>query len=101
LPFADAAFDAVVCLDVLHWAADETAFRRMWVEAWRVLRPGGVFAARCLIREENGDAAPLPGSLAGRVRLGNGAEWFLPSRALLDDALAHGAGLWTKPPESA
>jgi SAM-dependent methyltransferase len=38
LPFADAAFDAVLCLDVLEHVADE---RAILCEIARVLRPGG------------------------------------------------------------
>ena len=39
LPFADAAFDGLVSVDVLyHRAVDEAA---MLAEAWRCLRPGG------------------------------------------------------------
>ena len=39
LPFAGAAFDAVLCLDVLEHVRDE---RTVLCEAARVLRPGGV-----------------------------------------------------------
>lgn len=99
LPFGDAVFDAVVCLDVFHWAAHEAAFRAAWDEAWRTLRPGGALAVRCLMREELPEAVPVPGT--GRHRLSHGAEWFLPTRALLDDLLARGAGMWGEPPCSA
>lgn len=40
LPYADAAFDAVVCVDVLEHVAD---LHRVLAEVARVLRPGGVF----------------------------------------------------------
>lgn len=40
LPFRDAAFDAVVCLDVLEHVPDEAG---VIAEVWRVLRPGGAF----------------------------------------------------------
>ena len=42
LPFAAAAFDAVLCLDVLEHVADE---RAVIAEIARVLRPGGVLIA--------------------------------------------------------
>jgi 2-polyprenyl-6-hydroxyphenyl methylase / 3-demethylubiquinone-9 3-methyltransferase len=40
LPYADASFDAVVCVDVLEHVAD---LDRVLVETARVLRPGGKF----------------------------------------------------------
>ncbi|MBK5926777.1 bifunctional 2-polyprenyl-6-hydroxyphenol methylase/3-demethylubiquinol 3-O-methyltransferase UbiG [Rhodobaculum claviforme] len=40
LPYADAGFDAVVCVDVLEHVADLT---RVLAEVARVLRPGGLF----------------------------------------------------------
>lgn len=97
LPFPDAAFDAVLCLDVLHWSPDHAAFQASWDEAWRVLRAGGLFQVRCLLR----DAAPAAVALGGgRYRLDSGAEWLLPSRADLDAALAAAAGEWVVPPVS-
>ena len=109
LPFPAAVFHALVCVDVLHWVADEAAFRAIWHEAWRVLRPGGVFIGRCLMREELPEATPVvtgPGDAgdgrggAGLHRLPQGTVWFLPSRALLDDVLAHGAGVVFDPPRA-
>jgi SAM-dependent methyltransferase len=46
LTFEDASFDAVISSAVLHFARDEVHFRAMMHEAWRVLKPGGVFFAR-------------------------------------------------------
>lgn len=40
LPYADAAFDAVVCVDVLEHVAD---LQKVLAEVARVLRPGGLF----------------------------------------------------------
>lgn len=40
LPYADAAFDAVVCVDVLEHVAD---LDRVLAEVARVLKPGGLF----------------------------------------------------------
>ncbi|NBE08206.1 bifunctional 2-polyprenyl-6-hydroxyphenol methylase/3-demethylubiquinol 3-O-methyltransferase UbiG [Paragemmobacter ruber] len=40
LPYADAAFDAVVCVDVLEHVAD---LHKVLAEVARVLRPGGLF----------------------------------------------------------
>ena len=46
LPFGDAAFDAVICSAVLHFAHDEDHFHQMINEIWRVLKPGGLFFSR-------------------------------------------------------
>jgi SAM-dependent methyltransferase len=44
LPFADAAFDAVVCFTMLHHVPSPEQQNQLFCEAARVLRPGGVFA---------------------------------------------------------
>jgi SAM-dependent methyltransferase len=43
MPFADAAFSAVVCLTMLHHLPDPELQDRLFVEVRRVLGPGGVF----------------------------------------------------------
>lgn len=44
LPLADASFDAVVCFTMLHHIPSPGQQDRLFAEAARVLRPGGVFA---------------------------------------------------------
>ncbi len=44
LPFADGAFDAVVCFTMLHHVPSPELQDRLFAEAARVLRPGGTFA---------------------------------------------------------
>ena len=44
LPFEDASFDAVVCFTMLHHLPTAGLQDQLFVEARRVLRPGGVFA---------------------------------------------------------
>lgn len=44
LPFASNSFDAVVCFTMLHHLPSVAAQGRLYAEAARVLRPGGVFA---------------------------------------------------------
>jgi SAM-dependent methyltransferase len=43
MPFADGAFSAVVCLTMLHHLPASELQDRLFVEAHRVLGPGGVF----------------------------------------------------------
>ena len=44
LPFEDETFDAVVCFTMLHHVPSPEQQDRLFAEAARVLRPGGVFA---------------------------------------------------------
>lgn len=44
LPFASGSFDAVVCFTMLHHLPSVAAQDRLYAEAARVLRPGGVLA---------------------------------------------------------
>lgn len=50
LPFADQSFDAIFSNTILHHIPDPRPFV---AEAWRVLRPGGVFLIRDLFRPES------------------------------------------------
>jgi len=44
LPFADGSFSAVVCFTMLHHVPSPALQDRLFTEACRVLRPGGLFA---------------------------------------------------------
>lgn len=44
LPFADRSFSAVVCFTMLHHVPSPALQDRLFAEAHRVLRPGGLFA---------------------------------------------------------
>jgi len=44
MPFADGSFSGVVSLTMLHHVPAAALQDRLLAEAWRVLRPGGVFA---------------------------------------------------------
>jgi len=44
LPYADAFFDAVISVQVIHHNTAEN-IRRLVAEIWRVLQPGGLFLA--------------------------------------------------------
>ena len=44
IPFPDGSFSAVLSFTTLHHVASVTLQDQLLAEAWRVLRPGGVFA---------------------------------------------------------
>ena len=44
MPFSDARFTGVTCFTMLHHIPSADLQDRLFAEAWRVLRPGGVFA---------------------------------------------------------
>lgn len=77
LPFADASFDTVFSNTILHHIPDPRPFIR---EAWRVLRPGGVFLIRDLFRPATEE------ELASLVAL-HAAEATPEQRQLLADSL--------------
>jgi SAM-dependent methyltransferase len=78
-PFAASVFDGVVCIDVLHWCADATAFEAAWKGAWEALRPGGIFFARLRMRGEGSEP---------------GEGWFLADRKMLEGMAARDGGEW-------
>jgi len=84
MPFPDQCAEVVICNAVLHFARDETHFRAMLSELWRVLKPGGMLFVRL-------------GSRIGmnfkRLRdniykLRDGSEWFLVDEKMLLDLTA-------------
>jgi tellurite methyltransferase len=81
MSFEDVRFDVVVSCAVLHFARDETHFRAMLAEMWRVLRPGGMFFARLASSiGMEGRAQPLG---KGRYFLPDGSQRFLVDEATL------------------
>ncbi len=81
LPFADAAFGAVLSSAVLHFARDHAHFDAMVDEMWRVLAPGGLLFARLASSIGlEGRAAPLGD---GRFRLPDGSDRYLVDEARL------------------
>ena len=81
LSFGDAEFDAVICSAVLHFSADEGAFRRALDELFRVLRPGGIFFAR--LASSIGIEDRVVRETGRRHRLPDGSTRFLVDAALL------------------
>ena len=76
LPLPDASFDAVVCFTMLHHVPSPAQQDRLFAEAARVLRPGGVFAGsdsrlslRFRLLHIGDTMVPVdPGGLSGRLR---------------------------------
>jgi predicted TPR repeat methyltransferase len=65
-PYPDGAFDLVVCCGVLHFIADlEVVFS----EAWRVLRPNGLFAFTTKAPTAQDAARPYQQQLAGEFEI--------------------------------
>lgn len=93
LPFSDATFDAVVCFTVLHHVPTPEQQDRLFIEASRVLRPGGTFAGadglpssmfRLMARRSH-HGRRRPGDVArpvARRRLGRCAFGYPPTPAL-------------------
>ena len=82
LPWDDAAFDAVICSAVLHFADDATHFGRIVTEMWRVLAPAGLFFARLA---STIGLEGFAGAAGGPVRLPDGSDRFVVDEAMLLD----------------
>jgi tellurite methyltransferase len=86
MSFGDAEFDFVISSAVLHFARDETHFRAMLDEMWRVLRPTGVLFAR--LASTIGMPAESFTPLGDRrFYLPDGSERFLVDDAFLVDEM--------------
>ena len=81
LSFSDGQFDVIISNAVLHFAADESVFRAMLSELWRVLSAGGIFFSRLASTIGIQDRVT---SLGGRrYRLPDGSERFLVDEGML------------------
>jgi tellurite methyltransferase len=73
--FPDAHADVVLASAVLHFARDDRHFEAMLRQAWRVLKPGGLFFARLASTIGiAGDVRPIGD---GRYRLPDGSDRYL------------------------
>ncbi|WP_276496352.1 class I SAM-dependent methyltransferase [Pontibacter litorisediminis] len=81
LPFAEEAFEAVICSAVLHFARDEEHFRSMVQELWRVLQPGGLLF--CRLSTTVGMEGKLQQVAPRKYQMAHGQVWFLADEALL------------------
>jgi SAM-dependent methyltransferase len=81
MPFPDNLADVVICSSVLHFARDDSHFRALLAELWRVLKPGGMLFCR-LGSRIGMDFERIRGNL---FRIGDGSEWFLVDEKMLLD----------------
>ncbi|MGQ0614959.1 MAG: class I SAM-dependent methyltransferase [Planctomycetaceae bacterium] len=81
LSFADAAFDAVLSIAVLHFARNYDHFEAMVRELWRVLKPGGVLFGR--LASSIGIESLIVPRGDGRFLLPDGTERFLVNEGML------------------
>lgn len=79
MPFPSGFADVVLCNAVLHFARDESHFRSMLAELWRVLKPGGIFFCR-LGSRIGMDFERLRGNV---FLIPDGSEWFLVDQQML------------------
>lgn len=75
LPYEPDEFDAVILNAVLHFAPSRAHFERWLAEAWRVLRPGGLFFAR--LASKKGLEDRIVKRSENRYLLPDGTERFL------------------------
>jgi len=83
LPYTAATFEVVLCSAVLHFARNETHFREMVQELWRVLQPGGMLF--CRLSTTIGLQDKLQPQHNGKYQMPHGAVWFLADELLLID----------------
>ncbi|MGA3081962.1 MAG: class I SAM-dependent methyltransferase [Terracidiphilus sp.] len=79
MPFPGGFADVVLCNAVLHFARDDSHFRSMLAELWRVLKPGGIFFCR-LGSRIGMDFERLRGNI---FLIPDGSEWFLVDQQML------------------
>lgn len=95
MSFDDATFDVVISSAVLHFARDETHWRNMVKEMWRVLKPGGIFFAR--LASGIGLEEKIELIEARRYHLPDGSDRFLVDEEMLRSATASLGGKWLEP----
>lgn len=95
MSFPDTMFDVVLSSAVLHFARDESHWRAMIDEMWRVLNPGGIFFARLASSIGMEDKVEL---IEGRrYHLPDGSERLLVDEAMLLSVTAQLGGEFIEP----
>ena len=94
MSFNDATFDVVLSSAVLHFARDESHWREMVHEMWRVLKPGGIFFARLASTVGIDGIRLIEGR---RYHLPDGSERFLVDEEMLLRETESLGGQWLEP----
>ena len=81
MSFDDAWADVVISNTVLHFARDDAHFMSMFLESWRVLKPGGLFF--CRLGSSIGMESQVEHVRGRRYRSPDGSERYLVDEALL------------------
>ena len=85
MPYADASMDLVISSAVLHFARDESHWRQMIDEMWRVLAVNGSLFCRLAITVgQEGKLRPLGGR---RYVMPDGSERFVVDEELLSSTM--------------
>jgi len=79
MPFPSGFADVVICNSVLHFSRDESHFRAILGELWRVLKPGGMLFCRLGSRIGMEFEQVRPNIFV----VGDGSEWFLVDERML------------------
>lgn len=95
MPFPNEDFDAVISSAVLHFAADETHFRQMLGEMWRILKPNGMLFAR--LASSIGIEDKIEKTGERRYLLPDGSERFLVDEEMLKTATEQLGGQFIEP----
>jgi SAM-dependent methyltransferase len=80
MSFNDATFDVVLSSAVLHFAREESQWREMVCEMWRVLKSGGIFFARLASTVGIEEIRLIEGR---RYHLPDGSDRFLVDEEML------------------
>ena len=94
MSFDDSTFDVVLSSAVLHFARDESHWREMVREMWRVLKPGGIFFARLASNVGIDEIRLIEGR---RYDLPDGSERFLVDEEMLLRETDSLGGQWLDP----
>ncbi|HYX30275.1 MAG TPA: class I SAM-dependent methyltransferase [Pyrinomonadaceae bacterium] len=94
MSFGDSTFDVVLSSAVLHFARNESHWREMVREMWRVLKPGGIFFARLASTVGIDEIRLVEGR---RYHLPDGSQRFLVDEEMLLRETESLGGRWLEP----